>query len=499
MHERDLHRGDSLAPFLSFAAGPSVAFAVGLTTATMAAVASLFLTSSSSLPTVPPGSPIAGPAGHDRSHEFLSVLISLTTIIVTGQVIGRLFSAIGQPPVIGEICAGILLGPSLFGRVFPNFALFDDNAGLSAIAHLGAVVYMFLVGLELDVASLRRQARTTFVAAHASIFVPFIAGIGLAYTLYPGASPPGVQFPAFALFVGVSLSITAFPVLARILADIGLANTPLGLMAIGCAAVIDAAAWCMLALVIGVVRADLGSGVQTLGLVTLYLLGVIAFLRPTLQIVVRRSSSHMGNSIGPGIIILLMFMSAAATDAIGIHAILGAFVVGALIPHESPLAEFLTRRLSFPVASILMPAFFAVAGLRTEINLISGWTDWAVCGFIIVCASAGKIGGTLAGARLSGLSWRDATALGVLMNTRGLVELIVLNVGLEIGVISPRFYAMMVVMTLATTLMTGPLLRRLGYPGAARPDSAARPADQFSGPSGNADANREARPTVPDP
>jgi len=386
-----------------------------------------------------------------KAATILHLLIALTAVIITGRLLARLFVYLAQPPVIGEVMAGILLGPSLLGRDVSALILPASMApSLGMIAQLGVILYMFLVGLELNAGFLRSRAYATVVISHASIVVPFILGSLLALALYPILSHRDVSFTSFALFIGVALSITAFPVLARILRDRGIEKTELGVLALGCAAAGDVTAWCLLAFVVGVVQAQVGGAVLVSVLAFVFIVLMIFVLRPLAVRLVRRCEHE---PIGPGVIAWVFtaaMLSALATEAIGIHAIFGAFLLGAVIPHNSRLAHEMSGKIHDVVTILLLPAFFAYTGMRTQIGLVSGMGPWLLCGLIIVVATAGKFGGTLAASRLMGLSWQKSASLGVLMNTRGLMELIVLNIGLDLGVISPTLFAMMVLMALVT-------------------------------------------------
>jgi Kef-type K+ transport system membrane component KefB len=375
------------------------------------------------------------------------------------------FVRVGQPPVIGEVVAGILLGPSLIGRTASAWVLPPPAApALGVIAQLGVVFYMFLVGLELNAAHLRRHARAAAAVAAAGIVVPFLLGAALAVGLYPDLSQPGVPFATFALFLGVALAITAFPVLARILSDQRMTRTDLGVLALGCAAAADVAAWCLLALAVGVARAEVGGALLTTVLAAAFIAAMFLVVRP---VAAKWTDRYEGRPLPPGAtagVLVAVLLSALATEWIGVHAVFGAFLLGAVIPHDSAVARAFTHNLEDIVTILLLPAFFALTGMRTEIGLVSGLNAWLTCGLITLVATAGKVGGTYAAARWTGLDARTAAALGVLMNTRGLMELIVLNIGLDLGVISPALFAMMVLMALATTLMTTPLVRRLVPP-----------------------------------
>jgi Kef-type K+ transport system membrane component KefB len=285
-------------------------------------------------------------------------------------------------------------------------------------AQAGVIFFMFLVGLELDGRMIRQSSRATIFISHASIVLPFALGYLLAYALYPRLAPPPVGFTPFALFIGVSMAITAFPVLARILRDRGLNKTRMGAVALACAAVNDVTAWCLLALVVSLT--EFGDW--------------------------RTAIAHM-----PGVV----------AGQLSHYLIFAAFLFGAIMPARARMGATLHDRLARIVSLLFLPVFFAFSGLRTEIGLIAGSTDWLWCTAIIAVACVGKFGGSVAAARLTGIGWRDAAALGVLMNTRGLVELVVLNIGLDLGVISPTLFTMLVIMALVTTAMTSPLLQLL--------------------------------------
>jgi Kef-type K+ transport system membrane component KefB len=398
-------------------------------------------------------------------NVLLHLLVALTAVVVVGQVLGRVFAAIGQPPVIGEVVGGVLLGPSLLGALAPaayRFILPPEVVPyLGIVAQLGVVLYMFRVGLELNPELVRDQVRTTVVTSHASIVLPFVLGVCLALYLYPRLSTSDVPFPSFALFLGIAMSITAFPVLARILGDLGMSRTPLGVIALTCAAVDDVTAWCLLALVVGLVQATAASALVVTALTVAFIGAMFAVVRPVVARLVRRSGDRAPSRRMIGVTLAAMLGATLVSEAIGIHAIFGAFLFGAVLPHDSRLARTLIDSLDHLVAIVLLPAFFAFAGVRTEITLLSGWEAWFLCGLIIAVATVGKVFGTLMAARSTGLGWRQAAGLGVLMNTRGLMQLIVLNVGLDLGVISPALFTMMVIMALVTTMATTPLLRRL--------------------------------------
>jgi Kef-type K+ transport system membrane component KefB len=385
--------------------------------------------------------------------------------------LGQALGYIGQPPVIGEVAAGILLGPSFLGWVWPAAAAFvlppQVAPYLNIIAQLGVILYMFTVGLELDLGRLRDRARATLTISLAGMIVPLLLGMGMARFLYPQFSSEGVAFSTFALFVGVATAVTAFPVLARILTDRELQKTPLGILALGCSAIADVMAWCLLAFAVALAHAAVGSGIGVLAQVLAFVFFMLVIARPIAGWYLRRANDKGPKPEVVAVIFATLLLSALCTEAIGIHAIFGAFLLGVIIPHDSQAARSIARKLEDLVPILFLPAFFAFTGMRTQIGLISGAGDWLLCGLIIVIATVGKLGGTALAARCNHLSWREATALGFLMNTRGLMELIVLSVGLDLKIISPQLFAIMVLMALATTLATGPALQLLGI---ARPE-----------------------------
>jgi len=416
----------------------------------------------------PPGDAVPFGAGGAASHAHAlpHLLLALAAVIALARILGYVCRRIGQPSVIGEIVAGIALGPSLLGRIAPDVAAFVLPASvapfLQIVAQIGVIVFMFLVGVGLDVGLLRRRGHAVAAVSHASIVVPFLLGSLLALAIYPVVSTGDVPFTAFALFLGISMSVTAFPVLARILIDRGMERSRLGTIALSCAAVDDVSAWSLLAVVVGIVKARASDGLTTAALAVGYVAVAWFVVRPLLHRLARHTEAR--GELSPtamAAVLVAVLLSAWATDAIGIHALFGAFLVGAAIPHDSLLARELGRRLHDLVVVLLLPAFFAFTGMRTQIGLLDAPWQWLLCAAIVLIACAGKLGGSAVAARLSGLDWRSSLALGVLMNTRGLMELIVLNIGLELKVISPALFAMLVLMALVTTFATTPLLHWL--------------------------------------
>jgi Kef-type K+ transport system membrane component KefB/nucleotide-binding universal stress UspA family protein len=421
------------------------------------------------------------------------VLLQVVLVIGLSRLVGLGFRRLKQPLVIGEILAGIMLGPSLLGLVAPEFAaqLFPSEtiALLAILKDLGLIFFMFLIGLELDPKYLKGNLKTAVLVSHVSILVPFSLGLLLALWLYPLVSTAGVSFTAFALFLGAALSITAFPVLARILTENNLQSTPLGTLALTCAAVDDVTAWCLLALAISVTRTNsMESAVPVVVRSLVYIAFVILAVRPLLGQIAKAytNTAKLGQSI-LAMIYCCVLISAVTTELIGIHLIFGAFLIGAVMPKEARLTKELAETTENFVLIVLLPIFFAYSGLRTQIGLLSSVPLWTLCGLVVVVAIAGKYIGTYAAARVSGIDSRQASALGWLMNTRGLTELIVLNIGLSLGVITPLLFTMLVVMALVTTVMTSPLLEWT-YPKQLIREQA----DAMADPTGDSLVNTEA-------
>jgi Kef-type K+ transport system membrane component KefB len=323
---------------------------------------------------------------------------------------------------------------------------------------------MFVVGMELDLQHLREKASAAIMISHASIIVPFLLGAALALFIYIPLAPAQTSFTAFALFMGIAMSITAFPVLARILDDRGLTKTSLGSTAIACAAVDDVTAWCILALVIAIVKSGgVTASIVNILLVVFFIGVMLLLVKPRIATLIKKRVEQRKHSKGllAGI---LAFVLACAwfTESLGIHALFGAFLAGVVMPSAEGVRTFLKEKLEAFSSAALLPLFFAFTGLRTEIRLIDGWSGWAMCLTIIVVAVAGKLGGSMLMARWTRMSWRDSLAIGVLMNTRGLIELVILNIGYDLGILSARIFVMMVIMALVTTFMTTPLLSILG-------------------------------------
>ncbi|MGZ4777653.1 MAG: cation:proton antiporter domain-containing protein [Thermoanaerobaculia bacterium] len=440
------------ASFLAYAL--MIAAAIGLF---------LLIRSAGSTLVAPAVKDVAPTAATGRADVLLDVLLALVVVIIAARICGALCKRIHQPPVIGEVIAGILIGPSLLGRISPaamTFVLPPKVMPLLAIiAQIGVILFMFLVGLELDTSKLKHRTHATIAISHASILVPFLLGSALALWLYPTLSTSDVPFTFFALFVGVSLSVTAFPVLARILTDRGIQSTHMGTIALACAAVDDVTAWCLLAFLVALIKARAADAIVTFGLTGLYVAFMLIVARPLIARAVRAQEVRKSISQSAIAVVLVgLLLSTLATEAAGIHAIFGAFLLGAIIPHDSMLARDLNYKLSDLVVVLLLPAFFALTGMRTQIGLVQGASQWLLCGVIVATACIGKFGGSFVAARITGVGTRDSAALGVLMNTRGLMELIVLNLGLDLHILTPTLFAMLVIMAVVTTLATAPAL-----------------------------------------
>lgn len=392
------------------------------------------------------------------------ILLQIIAILVVSRIFSSLFAKIQQPTVIGEILAGIVLGPSLLGMVFPgayNF-LFSPASldNLYIISQIGLILFMFTVGMDLNISELKDKIKNTFIISQSSIIVPFLLGMILAYVIYKDFSPANSNFTSFALFIGISMSITAFPVLARIVQEKGLSKTHLGTISIGSAAINDVSAWVLLVAVIAIAQTgSFTSSIFTLLFTGLYIVTMLLVVRPFLKRIgdVYQNEELMNKSIF-GFFILILIFSAYTTQLLGIHALFGAFMAGLIMPPLPRFRKLMIDKIEDLSVSLLLPLFFVYTGLKTEIGLLNTPSLWLLCLVFIVVAVAGKLGGSAIPARAIGESWRDSLSLGVLMNTRGLMELIVLNIGLEMGILPPVVFVMLVIMALVTTFMTTPLL-----------------------------------------
>jgi Kef-type K+ transport system membrane component KefB len=406
---------------------------------------------------------------HNLQHPLALLLAQIVTIVLVARLFGWICTKIGQPTVIGEMIAGIALGPSLLGLYFPEFshALFPAQSlgNLQFLSQIGLILFMFIVGMELDLKVLRTKAHDAVVISHASIIIPFALGIGLAYFVYDSFAPANVKFTSFALFVGIAMSITAFPVLARIVQERGIHKTRLGTIVITCAAADDITAWCLLAAVIAIVKAgSFVSSLYVIGLSIVYVILMIKVVRPFLKRIgdLYSTKASLTKPV-VAIFFLILIISSYATEVIGIHALFGAFMAGAIMPENAKFRHIFVEKIEDVALVLLLPLFFVFTGLRTEIGLLNDWNLWKITGIIIAVAVTGKFVGSALAAKFVGQNWKDSLTIGALMNTRGLMELVVLNIGYDLGVLSPEIFAMLVIMALVTTFMTGPALDLINW------------------------------------
>lgn len=421
------------------------------------------------------------PSLHALTPDLFLLVLQITVILFVSRVTGTLFQIVHQPRVVGEMCAGIFLGPSVFGWIAPDLCarLFPSSSIgiLTALSQIGLLIFMFLVGLGMNLQELKRAGNLTLLTSHASITVPFVLGSLLSVFLYPRLSDSSVSFVSFSLFMGSAMSITAFPVLARILRELHLLHTRVGTAAIACAAVDDVTGWCILAYIVVLVRSGhsgIGPWFVLLG-VACFTVVMVYCVRPQLRRLEAMYAKRGELTDGAlAFVLLLVLLSALCTEGLGIHLLFGAFLAGAIMPRNKQLIRYLFDRFEPVTVALLLPLFFAATGLRTSIGLLKSGEMWMYCGAIILVATAGKWGGSMLASMSSGLRWREAAGLGALMNTRGMMELVILNLGLDIKVISQTLFSMMVLMAVVTTLMTTPALRFIyrGCPaGNADPDT----------------------------
>lgn len=402
-------------------------------------------------------------------HPLALLLAQIVTIILVARLFGWICIKIKQPSVIGEMIAGIVLGPSLVGMYFPEFSAFlfpkESLGNLQFLSQIGLILFMYIVGMELDLSVLRKKAHDAVVISHASIIIPFSLGIGLSYFIYKEFAPDGIQFTSFALFIAIAMSITAFPVLARIVQERNLQKTKLGTVVITCAAADDITAWCILAAVIAIVKAgSFTSSIYVILMAIGYVFIMIKIVRPFLKrIGDLQAGKNTINKPMVAIFFLTLILSAYTTEVIGIHALFGAFMAGAIMPENAKFRTMFIDKVEDVALVLLLPLFFVFTGLRTQIGLLNDEHLWITAGFIILTAVVGKFAGSTLTAKFLGINWKESLTIGALMNTRGLMELIVLNIGYDLGVLSPEIFAMMVIMALFTTFMTGPALDFINF------------------------------------
>lgn len=392
------------------------------------------------------------------------LILSVGVILLAARLAGWIFQRIGQPRVVGEMTAGIMLGPSFLGRFFPGvFAYVFPASSMPAIgvlSQLGLLLFMFVVGLEVDLERVVKQRAAVVLISNCSILLPLAMGAALARLLYAQFAGGNVSFPTFALFMGTAMSVTAFPVLARILKERNLLGTGLGTMAISCAAIDDVSAWLLLAVLTAMVHS--AQDWQHFGITLFFLVAFVAVMmvpiRRTVSFLESRYVKHVAGMELISSFVLIMLAASWTTERLGVHALFGAFVAGLIVPKSEPMIGEVVERIESLSLALLLPLFFALTGLRTRVDLITGTSMWGYAAAIIAVAVIGKLAGAAFAAKASGMNWRDSVGLGILMNTRGLVELVILNAGLDLGILSPPLFTMMVIMALVTTFMTTPIL-----------------------------------------
>lgn len=401
---------------------------------------------------------------HNLTHPLAVLLLQIIAIILVARLFSWGCKKIAQPAVIGEIAAGIVLGPSLFGYYFPEFSMFlfpeQSLSNLGFLSQIGLILFMFVIGMELDLKVLKKQAHEAIVISHASIIIPFALGMGLSYFIYQHFAPRGVPFVSFAMFLGISMSITAFPVLARIVQEKGMHKSRLGTIVLTCAAADDITAWSLLAVVIAIVKAgSFISAVPTIIMAVGYVFVLMKVVRPFLQKIgnIHATREHLSKPV-VAIFFLTLLLSSYATEIIGIHALFGAFMAGAIMPDNKNFKQILIEKIEDVALILLLPLFFVFTGLRTQIGLLNDPYLWKVFGLVLLVAITGKFVGSALAAKVIGQNWRDSLTIGALMNTRGLVELVALNIGFDLGVLTPEIFTMLVLMALVTTFMTSPAL-----------------------------------------
>lgn len=417
--------------------------------------------------------------------DLFKLVLQIAVILAVCRIVGTLFRRFGQPRVVGEMFAGVLLGPSLLGWMAPGVSTYlfpTSSLGfLNALSQIGVVVFMFLVGLGINPTELKKHGHAAVLTSHVSITAPFVLATFLALYLYPRLSDDSVAFTSFALFMGSAMSVTAFPVLASILIERGLLQSRLGTVAIASAAVDDVTGWCILAYIVVLTRAaHNGTPIwMTIGGIVVFALIMIYGVRHLLgglEVSYHKYGGLSENRLA--LMILLLFGSALCTEWLGLHLLFGAFLMGAIMPKEQKFVQYVLDRFETVTVTLLLPLFFAFTGLRTNIGLVKGAEMWMYCGLIVLVATVGKLGGSTLASWLTGMPVREAAGLGTLMNTRGLMELVILDIGLDIKVISPALFSMMVVMALATTFMATPLLGWFCPDWILRPELAKIPAKE---------------------
>lgn len=422
----------------------------------------------SAIPSIVKNEPVTGSNFLEHiQHPLTILLLQIAVIITAAKLLGSLFKRIGQPAVIGEIAAGILLGPSLLGWLAPDTMAFlfptSSLGTLQLLSQIGLILFMFIIGLEVDMDVFKTKATQGIVIGHISIVFPYFLGVILAWFLYSEYAPANTPFVAYGLFMGIATSITAFPVLARILRERKMTKTPVGSLAILCAAINDITGWFLLAIVITIAKAgNIPAALMGIVWSLIYVVSMFAFVKPLLKkLSDKRFTDGKSDITFTGIVFFMLIASSFIAEAIGIHALFGAFMAGVIMPTSSSVRHVFTEKVEDVSVTLLLPLFFAYTGLRTQIGVLNQGHLWLLCVEVIGIAVIGKFVGSTLAAKLVGQNWKDSLTIGALMNTRGLMELIVLNIGYELGILTTEIFTIMVLMALITTLMTGPALNMI--------------------------------------
>jgi Kef-type K+ transport system membrane component KefB len=408
-------------------------------------------------------------------HPLAVFIMQLVIIVFVARVCGYIFTKIRQPSVIGEIVAGIVLGPSLVGMYFPEVSAFifpkpaqgdiDSLEFLKFFSQIGLMLFMFIIGMEVDLKALKNRAFDALIISHTGIVFSFFLGVLLAYFLYNSFAPENVTFTAFALFMGISMSTTAFPVLARIIQERGITKTPLGILAITTAAIDDMTAWCLLAVIIAVVKS--GGFVNSLSTIVLTIAYVFVMIKMVQPFMKKFGSVYVSrenlNKTVVAFVFVVLFFSSYVTEVIGIHPLVGAFMAGVIMPHNINFKKIITEKIEDVSLVLLLPLFFVFTGLRTQINLLDNSDLWLIAVVVISVAIGGKFLGATVSSRLLKHSWKESLSMGVIMNSRGLMELIILNIGYDLGIFGKEIFTILVLMALFTTFMTNPMLELIDW------------------------------------
>jgi Kef-type K+ transport system membrane component KefB len=407
--------------------------------------------------------------GYHVGSSIALLLLQIIAILFVARIFGWAFTRIGQPSVIGEIVAGIVLGPSVFAQIAPDTFAFlfspDTLGNIDMLSQIGLILFMFTIGMELDLTEVRKSMRQTIIISHTGIIFPFFCGMVAAYLTYPAYASKTAPFLSYALFIGISMSITAFPVLARIVQERGLAKSRLGTLSLSSAASGDITAWCLLAVVIAIAQSGTVAGAMyVIAFSAIFVLFMFFVMRPFFHII--GHIYHNKEVLNKTVVAFMLFFLIAfsyLTEILGIHALFGAFLTGVIMPGNAKFRKIMTEKVEDVSLSIFLPLFFVSTGLKTQIGLIASVDEWLICLFFVLIAVLGKVLGTTAAARVTGETWHNSWTMGALMNTRGLMELIVLTIGYEMKIIPPAIFVMLVIMTLVTTVMTSPLMSFIDF------------------------------------